>query len=73
MNCRNMGTNRFDQPASSQVMATPEIFLVAKTLIPTHTRVIDLNTGVTAPKHLLKRIFLYFAYLHWLYVQLSQA
>ena len=34
-------------------MATPEIFLVAKTLVPALARVIEINAGVTTPANVL--------------------
>ena len=54
-------------------MATPEILLVAKTLITTHTRVIELNAGVSAPEHWLDDVSMLFLYLHSLNVQPSHA
>ena len=37
-------------------MATPEIFLVAKTLISALARVNEVNAGVTTPEHVLEDI-----------------
>ena len=55
-------------------MATPEIFLVAKTLISALARVNEVNAGVTTPETCAGGYFYaLFAYLHWLKSHPSQA